>query len=705
MVKRQPNFHGLRRPLAARMVGLPMSFAVFCLSLIAHATGLVAPGWLAARLLGWRAGWAWAAAVPLSMLFLFCGAGLFDALGVPLRLGPMAAWVLAGNAALALALWKWPARATAPAAPESPAAPEPSSAVRWQTWLLLGGVAVMVALAVWRGFLAPLSGFDTTFRWDFLARVMLREQSLAFYPPRTAAEFSLYFHPDGFAPLVSVGYWWVHLVSAVAGGPASDAVMPMVVAQYAGALALAGGLAAHLAGARRAGVLAVALLAGTPLFFRAVLIGQETGLTAAGLAGMLLALTRAEGVNRTRALVLAGLFAGVAGLAREYGPALVAVGGLALLGRRFFGLPAAADVTEQPCGQLKAPGFVRSWRALLIFGGVAALLLAPWHLRSWLRDGNPLYGHALGGLFPVNPVAAALMEKYHGLFGFAGYTAETWGTVVRQLVAESGLVLLLGAPAAVWLARRAGWLAAGAALGFALWLASVPYTSGGAGYAMRVLSPALVALAVAAAVGLERFARGPARVWLATAALLAALGWTAFYVAVFPLNVAQLTKEPPPGQPAGAPGRNTPLPLDWGKYFSAISASPAAPGAFEQAVLTNPQLARVLRRGTRVLTENAYAHAALANAGGGCDLVPIWSPEVAFLFDPKLDAAEQRRRLRAAGITLLLLYPTSPNTKFLAEASAFYRASLVAQAGGYATRWPVVVSVGVFAICEVPEKD
>jgi hypothetical protein len=698
----------------------PMTFATFCLSLVAHAAGLVAPGWLAARLLGWRAAWAWAAAVPLSMLFLLCGVELFDALGVPLRLGPMAAWVLAGNAALAFALWKWPAHEisgadhrSAGAENETAAPPANSPAERWQTWLLLGGVVLVVALAVWRGLLAPLSGFDTTFRWDFLARVMLREESLAFYPPRTAAEFGLYFHPDGFAPLVSVGYWWVYLVCSLAGPPPADAVMPMVIAQYASALALAGGLAAQVAGARRAGVLAVVLLAATPLFFRAVLIGQETGLTAIGLAGMLLALLRTEGgAQGTRALVLAGLFASVVGLAREYGPALVAVGVLALLWRQFLGQPNASDETGQPFDQIKAPGFARSWRALLIFGGVAALLLAPWHIRNWLRDGNPLYGHSLGGLFPVNATAAALMEKYHELFGFARYDSEAWRGLREQLFRELGLVLLLGVPAAGWLARRAGWLFAGAALGGALFVVSVPYTSGGAGYALRVLSPALVLLAVAAAAGLARVTRGPARAWLATGALLAAMGWAAFYSAVFPLNVAQFAKHTPLSEKTGvaisevARSREKTPPLDWKKYFAALNATPAPPGAFEQAVLTDPQLARAFKRGTRVLTENAYAHAALANAGRGCDLVPVWSPEVAFLFDPALDATEQRRRLRAAGITVLLLYPTSPNTRFLAEASAFYRANVIAQdGGGYATKWPVVASVGVFAVCEIPDKD
>lgn len=633
------------------MVSFPMNFAVFCLSLIAHATGLVAPGWLAARLLGWRAGWAWAAAVPLSMLFLLCGVELFDAIGVPLRLGPMVLWVLAVNGGLAFALWKWPPREVVPAALENSAA-APSPGERWQTWLLVGGAALLVVLAVWRGLLAPLSGFDTTFRWDFLARVMLRVHSLAFYPPRTAAEFQLYFHPDGFAPLVSVSYWWVHLVCALAGAPATDAVMPMVIAQYAGGLALAGGLAAHLAGARRAGWLAVALLAGTPLFFRAALIGQETGLTAVGFAGMLFALLRAKDTSDTRALMLAGLFAGAAGLAREYGPALVAVGGLALLWRR------------------------AGWRALAVFGGVAALLLAPWHLRNLLRDGNPLYGHSLGGLFPVNATAAALMNKYHELFGFSAFDGAAWRGLFTQIFSEAGLVLLAGGPAALWLVRRAGWLAAGAVLGVSLFIASVPYTSGGPGYALRVLSPALVLLAIAAAMALEGLGRGPVRSWVVTGVVLLSVGWTVWCVAVFPLP------------------RDL-VPTD--KTWVALNAESPPPGEAER-VLADKSLASVFNRGARVLTENAYAHAVLANAGSGADLVPIWSPEVAFLFDRKLSPAEQRRRLREKNITLLLFYPGSPNTKFLIEASPFYTEPERA-------RWRLLGQIGgIFAILEIPAE-
>ncbi len=625
------------------------------LLLLAYALGLVAPGWLVARLLGAKQPWAMAG--PLSMLVLLFGVELFDAAGIPLRAGPMFAWELAVCAALAVALRKWPPRAGPPAVEASGAAIPPAADERWQNRLLLGGIALLGLLAIARGFMAPLTGFDTLFRWDFLARQVLKEHSLAFYPPLSAADFHVYFHPDGFAPLVAMSHWWIY---AVSGQTAPEAVMPLAMAQYVGALALAYQLAAHLAGSRRAGVLAAAVLAGTPLFFRSVMIGQETGLTAVGVAGMALALYTAAGAKDTRALVLAGLLGGgVAGLAREYGPAFVAVGMLVLLWRRL------------------------GWRAALVFGGVAALSLLPWHLRNWLRGGNPLYGHA-PGLFPVNPVAEALMRKYQALFGLQTYDAAKWRALGGHLLLEAGVVVLAGLPAAVWLTRRAGWLLAGAAGAGALWLASVGYTSGGPDYAARVLSPALVLLAVAAAAGLERVSRGPVRRWAVTGLVLAAALYGAACAEAFP------------GVPSLAGG--------WEQAW-AMAKNRWPSGGAEQ-VLLSPDLPKALPPGTRILTENAYAHAVVANAGAGYDLVPVWSPEVAFLFDKSLGATEQRRRLRVLNITALLLYQNSPNTRFLMESSPFYTDGVrEPEPGKLAVAWPILWQGPVFAICLIPAAD
>jgi len=52
--------------------------------------------------------------------------------------------------------------------------------------------------------------------------------------------------------------------------------------------------------------------------------------------------------------------------------------------------------------------------------------------------------------------------------------------------------------------------------------------------------------------------------------------------------------------------------------------------------------------------------------------LPLWSPEVRYLFDPALPPPEIARRLRATGIGFVLLNTGSVNERFLAR-SAFFR--------------------------------
>jgi hypothetical protein len=165
--------------------------------------------------------------------------------------------------------------------------------------------------------------------------------------------------------------------------------------------------------------------------------------------------------------------------------------------------------------------------------------------------------------------------------------------------------------------------------------------------------------------------------------------------AVFPFNPTQLGEDKNPAQP------------DWAKYRAAFAATVPPSGGAER-FLADPQLAPLVKTGTRILTENAYAQAVLANAASGCDLVPIWSPEVAFLFDRSLNAKDQQRRLRALNITLLLLYPGSPNTKYLVESSPFYHDAVhEPEPGKLSVGWPVIVQApGLpYVICAIPPAD
>src|SRR4030095_1965082 len=95
------------------------------------------------------------------------------------------------------------------------------------------------------------------------------------------------------------------------------------------------------------------------------------------------------------------------------------------------------------------------------------------------------------------------------------------------------------------------------------------------------------------------------------------------------------------------------------------------------------ELVRRLPAGSRILSDNAYLHAAMSETGIG--VVPGWSPEVRFLFSARPEEAE--RRLQSLGITSVAYYPQSLNTGYLTSASPFYaslpqRSRLLAEGRG-----------------------
>ena len=71
-----------------------------------------------------------------------------------------------------------------------------------------------------------------------------------------------------------------------------------------------------------------------------------------------------------------------------------------------------------------------------------------------------------------------------------------------------------------------------------------------------------------------------------------------------------------------------------------------------------------------MLSDSAHLHAALIDKG--IEVVPVWSPEVRFLFT--LPPEEAERQLRALHIGNVAYYPRSLNTRYLVSASRFYAA-------------------------------
>jgi len=585
--------------------------------------GLLGPGWLLNRVLGTTAG-------PLGA-FLGSAAILFnlvlalDAVGVSLTRLNLAI----GLAAISGGLWivsqrRHPSKtsATAATAPNTASSRRPRLQA-YHGWL----VAPLIALTgiVLKTIADPLFGYDTIFRWDFLARQMVQEGSLHFYPAHRAADFLVYGWPDGIAPLVSSLYLWSY---ASLGSLQQAATTPVVLAQVGLLFWAVYEFAARRAGPI-AGVAASALLATSSLALWGVSMGQETGLTALALVAMFLFLERQKTEPASAWCLWAGLAAGVGALAREYGVVFAGLGLLALT-------------------RTTATGRDR-WTFL----GAFTLVAAPWYVRNVLRTGNPLWPHHFGGLLPGNEVHADYMRVVSELWGAS---SSAWPPVTAFGTAIL-LSLLPIAFAIVSLGRNPTrstlpLVIAGLTM-VALWLWSISSTSAGPLYALRILTPAIALGAVLGASDWKSWAHG----W--RAGLIAALLLLGAVDAVFRFLFL-------PSQP-GITWWNAPA--------GAWLQSRAAAERWNND--PNWDVIAASAQGTSVLVAEPFSHAALVKRG--TSTIPLFSPAVGFLFTPDQRLPDGLARLRALGVRFILLSSDNSINAHQLPRYAFFHALLATE--------------------------
>jgi hypothetical protein len=572
------------------------------------AGGLLVPGWLLGRMLRTRAG--------LTGAFLGSAAVLFHvvlalaAIGLPLNFSHLTG----GLTAVSLVFWLVE-RQSARTMKAEPGAPAPP----WsrQHWLLLPAVLGVASIALKAG-LEPLSGVDNGFRWDQLARQMLHTGRLDFYPPVTDQDFLLYFWCDGIAPLVSDLYLWCYLSL---GQELRGATTPLVIGQGLLLFGVVYQLAARHAGPA-GGRAATALLASSALLLWGVAMGQETGLTALSLAAMLLFLDHYRTDSRTGWLIWAGLAAGIGALSREYGLAFVPLGWFAL----------------QHSGRLR--------RGAVAFTLAAAAIALPWFIRNWIKTGNPLFSHELGGLFPVNPAHRACMQ------GIAELT-RYWESPRQLAWIAAALATLAPLPLGAGLVsgmRRwrdfAPWTLAMVVM-IGLWLWSLRQTAGGAVYSLRVLTPALAVGATLGGIALGRWLDARKGQWLfllLVITLSVDAGVRALYM---PFDHRVSWWRNPPGA--------------WRDFGVQLQKeqSPAWP-AIAQAAGTDWIF---------VMDPAHYAHL----AGLGAQAVPPFSPRVLFFGDPQRDFAQCLALLRTQGARYVILPRNEVVTERFVSRSRFLR--------------------------------
>jgi hypothetical protein len=589
------------------------------LGVVAAIAGLVLPGFAIGRML--RLSAPLSVAIPFSAALLSVAVLACDAVGGPIGIIPVGSMLIAGGIIAAVVTSLCSTADSLPVQLDPLPCLEPLPAVLWAA-AAAGVMATMVAIAG-RLTVFPLTGFDTCWRWENLARLLLMHESLAFYPPRTSADFAIYPYVDGIPPLVASTYWWLY---ACLGRPAPGLTTPLVLAQFVIVGALVWQAARELWG-REGGFVAVWCLFMTPLFVDAVAIGQETGWTAIAVAGQVAYGLEARRTGRRGAAIAAGLFAGLACLARDYGPAL-AIGGLLLL--------AAA---------------AQSRRLLPWFMATAALVGGPWYIRNWLLTGNPLYSNPGSLGLPVNPVHAAIIHHYTTILGFTNFGTAKW-LRLAGILAGGGIVPLVMGTAGFGRSLRALWpLLVTALVVAALWAWSVGHTAGGLRYSVRVLAPAWVLLAIAAGSLAVPLAR-----WLAARTRPAAIGVAALIACVGLLSTLSAAAHPYTiDELPAAALRRRPDPIDTAWHCDAMLE------ALEQSGIP----------ACRLLTDDPYMAVVAQRRRSPFVPLMVWDPAVSFLFAEPCDLDACRKRLAALNVRLAFIPARSINWGYLLDVPFF----------------------------------
>ena len=560
------------------------------------------PGWQLARRLNLPA--RPLAAFLISATGFFALALLFQAADIPLTRAPLlGAWLGLG---LACSAWAWRG--------EKP--PSAAGNLVWRAWLpWLPAVIVALVSVTARVTLDPLHGWDTSFRWDGLARAILERGNLDFYPPRTTGDFELCAWPDGMPPMVPLLNLWIYLACGSSDAAlAAGRVLAEVLLAAGAVFALARSL--HGPGA---GQPALAALAACPLFLWSVTMGQESALTTIAVVSMVYFLVEYNRAGGLRLAFCTGMAATLAAISRDYISAFAVLGAILIVMRR-------ANRT----------------RALIAYALPLLAVAVPWYARNWVLSGNPFYPISLG-VFPGNPALDGLLAAIKAVWSFTA-RPDALGTLALTIACVSG-VLITGVAGLFRAGRRAlpVWLAA--ALGVILWAWSAASTAGGWNYSLRVLAPA-AALLAAGSGALHLLSR---RMTLLGAGLLALLAADA-------ARRSWLLPSAP---------RTAILPYS----FAAWAETAAARRESDELRLWS-WMARVA--GDRLcLVDSTLAHSGIRRAGGRASL--FFSPAAAPCHDESLDFTEALSRLRLNEVRLVAINVGDPVSDRWRADSPFFR--------------------------------
>ncbi len=467
----------------------------------------------------------------------------------------------------------------------------------------LSPVLLSILLMFLKTSLFQLPHGDQDFRWFLLPRQMLANQTFSFYPPITDLDYEKYFFTDSFPPMVSFGYFWVF---ALYGASHDFLVFIPVSLQFVFLLAFGYKLAKRIYGTDEHGLFAMMLLSSSTLLFYSVVICQETGLTALSTLALTYYLCKSDA--KWQDACLASFATALGALSREYGGVLVVCGAMVIICR----------------GQ--------NMRLLAYYLFFCAILIAPWYVRVFTLTGNPFYSNPFAKL-PVNPVHAGILNGYKEIIGFEKYmTSKIIVPLFCGIFSVAPLALLLGIPS-FFLKPRNLFMPLICIIFASLWLYSI-WIPAGLFHSMRILSPAISILCVSGIKTFHITATGNRLRMNIGLILLFIVSTMTFIQNIFvPLN------------PLNIRGRDFLL-------AASIVADPV--NLEEETVETLVKLPE----NSIILSDGALQHAYAARNKEklkNIRIIPVWGPQVRFLFDEKMDFQKSSEILRKKNIRYVMI--------------------------------------------------
>lgn len=286
-----------------------------------------------------------------------------------------------------------------------------------KTVLISTPFAITLLVIFIRSSMQPFHKCDGDWRWNFLAEKLFYLKSFAFYPPFKAEDFYNYCQPDGLPPLISFSYFWLY---SSFGQPE-----PFLTAFFIAGQFLLTGVFCYLTSknlfpeSKYTPYFALTCLAASPLISRAFIMGQDTGLTALSMTGMIYYITSVKTENDFKNIFMAGLCASAGALSREYGGAFAILGAFILLTRK------------------------SGVKSLIVFMMTTVICVAPWYIRNWIITENPLYPHPLGSIFTSNDVFIGIMEYYGKEYLPVNSTSQRY-FILKTLILNAPVQIFLG---------------------------------------------------------------------------------------------------------------------------------------------------------------------------------------------------------------------------------------------------------------------